>query len=56
MNFFTGLKKEPDMDISKMTQKAKNDLLQHLVDKLDELDEQDYFGTEGWKHFFSVEE
>ena len=44
------------MDLSKMTQKAKNDLLKHLVDKLDELDEQDYFGTEGWKYFFSVDE
>lgn len=31
-------------------------MLQALVDWLDLLDEDDFFGTEGWKHAFSIEE
>lgn len=27
-----------------------------LVGRLDELDEQDYFGTEGWRHFLMGED
>lgn len=26
-----------------------------LEDKLDALDEEDYFGTEGWKHVFGLD-
>jgi hypothetical protein len=44
------------MNIDKLTNKAVRDLLQILVDKMDELDLEDYFGTEGWKHFFGVED
>jgi len=25
-----------------------------LVDKLDETEEDDFFGTEGWRHFFGM--
>lgn len=28
---------------------------EELVDKLDELDEADYFGTEGWRRFLDME-
>lgn len=31
-------------------------MLQLIIDKLDELDEEDFFGTEGWKHFFGLED
>lgn len=35
---------------------ALESLLQTLVDQLDVLDEEDSFGTEGWKHNFGVED
>ena len=44
------------MKASKMTEKAAKELLQKIMDQLDELDEDDYFGTEGWKHRFGVED
>lgn len=44
------------MDIEKFTEKAVRELLQKIVDQLDELDQEDFFGTEGWKHFFGVED
>lgn len=31
-------------------------LLTDLVQKLDELDKEDFFGTEGWRHFLDLEE
>jgi len=39
------------MNISKLNEEAVREILQTIVDKLDELDEEDFFGTEGWKHF-----
>jgi hypothetical protein len=44
------------MNISKLTNQAVREMLQTIVDKLDELDGEDYFGTEGWKHFFGLED
>lgn len=44
------------MDTSKLTEEAVRELLQQIVDRLDELDNDDFFGTEGWKHFFGVED
>jgi hypothetical protein len=40
------------MKVKEMTEKQAKDLLTKIVEKLDELDTEDYFGTEGWKHFF----
>jgi hypothetical protein len=34
----------------KMTESQKTELLAVLIDTLDELDCEDYFGTEGWRH------
>ncbi len=34
----------------KMTEGQKTELLAQLIDKLDDLDCEDYFGTEGWRH------
>ena len=31
-------------------------LLKKIIDKLDELDEEDYFGSEGWQHYFGMED
>ena len=44
------------MNITKLKDSAVRELLQKIVDKLDELDGEDYFGTEGWKHFFDIED
>lgn len=44
------------MNINKLTNTACRDLLQKIVDKLEELDEEDFFGTEGWKHTFGIED
>ena len=44
------------MDIHKLTNKAKDELLETLIEKLDSLDEEDFFGTEGWKHYFGIGE
>jgi hypothetical protein len=39
------------ISIEEMTEKQVKDILCQLVEKLDELDEDDFFGTEGWKHY-----
>lgn len=44
------------MDVNDLKPKVALALFQKLVDKLDDLDEEDYFGTEGWKHFFGIED
>lgn len=31
-------------------------LLKKIIKKLDELDCEDFFGTEGWKHMFGLED
>ncbi len=42
--------------ISDMTEQAAKDLLKKIVDKLDELDGDDFFGSEGWKHYIGLED
>lgn len=42
--------------IKKLSEKGAKDLLLELVEKLDELDDEDFFGTEGWKHFLGFED
>lgn len=44
------------MDITNFTQEAKNELLKKIIEELDRLDEDDFFGTEGWKHHFGIED
>ena len=44
------------MKISKLTEEAVREMLQTIVDKLDELDEEDFFGSEGWKHYLGMED
>lgn len=45
-----------DIPISEMTEQQAKKMLTLIVDKLDELDCEDYFGTEGWKHQFGLED
>ena len=44
------------MNINKLNENAKNELLSKLIDRLDELDEDDFFGTEGWQKYFGLED
>lgn len=43
-------------DIPKMKDDAVRDYLTQLVTALDELDMDDYFGTEGWRHVIMQED
>jgi len=45
-----------DIDISKLTEQQAKDWLKNIVDKLDELDSEDFFGSEGWKHYMGFED
>lgn len=38
------------IEIEDMTEEQSKEALTKIVDWLDELDGDDYFGTEGWKH------
>jgi hypothetical protein len=44
------------IEIKKMTEEQAKELLEKIVNKLDELDGEDFFGTEGWKHHFGLED
>jgi hypothetical protein len=44
------------IDIDDLTEEQAKNLLSQLVSKLDELDDEDFFGTEGWRHFFGIDE
>lgn len=37
-------------DVRKMKAEAVREYLVELIEKLDELDQDDFFGTEGWRH------
>lgn len=46
-----------DLSLSKNEKyEAVRDELIHIRDKLDELDQDDYFGTQGWKYQFGMED
>ena len=45
-----------NININKMTEAQAKEWLKNIVDKLDELDGDDYFGSEGWKHFMGFED
>jgi hypothetical protein len=45
-----------NVDVDKMTESQAKEVLKMLIEKLDELDEDDYFGTEGWKYYLGFED
>lgn len=45
-----------DINIYDMTEKQAKALLDKITSKLDELDGEDYFGSEGWKHYLEIED
>lgn len=42
--------------VDKMKTAAVREYLKELIIKLDELDCEDFFGTEGWRHFIMGED
>lgn len=45
-----------NVEIDEMTESVAKNYLKIIVDALNELDEDDYFGTEGWRKFFDLED
>ena len=45
-----------NIDIEDMTGEQAKKLLRTITEALDALDCDDYFGTEGWKHFLGLED
>ena len=44
------------MQLKALTKEHLIDLLNSLVYELDKLDNEDFFGTEGWRHFLDLED
>ena len=44
------------VNVSDMTEEAAKDLLSKIISNLDEMDEDDFFGTEGWKQYMGFED
>lgn len=45
-----------DIKIEDLTEEQAKTLLTKIVKKLDGLDGDDFFGTEGWKHYLGIED
>jgi len=43
-------------EIDQLTEAAAKDRLRCITVELDELDTEDFFGTEGWRHRFGLED
>jgi len=43
-------------NVQDLTEESAKEYLQEIINKLDELDCEDFFGTEGWKHVFGYED
>ena len=43
-------------NVQDLTEKSAKEYLQEIIDKLDILDEDDFFGSEGWKHYLGFED
>jgi hypothetical protein len=44
-----------EISIDKLTEEQAKEWLKKIIQKLDELDNDDFFGTEGWKHYLGFE-
>lgn len=45
-----------DREVELLSEDGAKDYLRSLIQKLDELDEEDFFGTEGWRHYMRLED
>lgn len=42
--------------VDEMTEEQAKKLLKELIRYMNELDREDFFGTEGWKHYLGFED
>lgn len=45
-----------EREVDLLSEEGAKEVLRELIHKLDELDEEDFFGTEGWRHRFGMED
>lgn len=45
-----------DREVELLSEDGAKDYLRNLIQELDKLDEEDYFGTEGWRHYMRLED
>lgn len=45
-----------DIEVDDMTEEQAKTLLKRLIAALDDLSREDFFGTEGWKHYMGFED
>lgn len=43
-------------EVDLLSEEGAKEILVKIIEQLDELDDEDYFGTEGWRHRFNIEE
>jgi hypothetical protein len=43
-------------EVDLLSEEGAKEYLKDLIQKLDEVDEDDFFGTEGWRHYFGLED
>lgn len=42
--------------VKKLSEKGAKEVLVEIIEKLDDLDDEDFFGTEGWRHYLGFED
>lgn len=45
-----------EREVDLLSEEGAKEYLQELIRKLDGLDEEDFFGTEGWRHYLKLED
>lgn len=43
-------------EIELLSEEGAKAILAEIIENLDRLDEEDYFGSEGWRHSFGLED
>lgn len=59
VNSHTALEEKNRMqkdEVRLLSEEGAKEYLKEIIIKLDELDEQDFFGSEGWRHFMMGED
>lgn len=45
-----------DIEIDDMTEEQAKKMLKRIVEALDDLSADDFFGTEGWQHYLGIKD
>lgn len=45
-----------NIEIDDMTEEQAKKVLKNIIESLDELDRDDFFGSEGWRHYLGMED